>query len=143
MESQETSPPNGRSDRDDDGSRTMGQRLDHVSATAEQAWGRTRDAFADLRETLDIDGRVDRHPYGTVAAALGIGYVLGGGIFTPLTARIIGLGLRLGMRMAVLPYITDEVLGMAEELGRRSGGVEAGEGRRKSTKANANKGRQT
>ena len=46
-----------------------------------------------------------RNPYGTVAAALGIGYVLGGGLFTPLTARIVRLGLRIGMRLAVLPLL--------------------------------------
>jgi hypothetical protein len=141
MESHEQNPPNGRSDRaqgSGEDSRTIGERLDQVSATAEQAWGRTRDAFSDLKDTLDIDGRVSRHPYGTVAAALGIGYVLGGGIFTPLTARILGLGLRLGIRLAVLPYLTDEVLGIAEELG---GEGEPRGARKRATKANENKGR--
>ena len=74
-----------------------------VSHTAEQVWDRTRDSFSDLGDALDIKGRVDRHPYGTVAAAVGIGYVLGGGMFTPLTARIVRLGVRIGMRLAVLP----------------------------------------
>jgi hypothetical protein len=142
MESHEQNPPNGRSDRaaggSDDASRTMGERLDHVSATAERTWDRTRDAFTDLKDALDIDGRVSRHPYGTVAAALGIGYVLGGGIFTPLTSRILGLGLRLGIRLAVLPYLTDEVLGIAEEIG---GETETRGPRKRATKANENKGR--
>jgi hypothetical protein len=140
MESHEQNPPNGRSDRAPSGedARTIGERLDHVSATAEHAWDRTRGAFTDLKDALDIDGRVARHPYGTVAAALGIGYVLGGGIFTPLTSRILGLGLRLGIRLAVLPYLTDEVLGIAEELG---GEGEARGARKRGAKENENKGR--
>ena len=47
---------------------------------------------------------------GLVAAAIGVGYVLGGGLFTPLTARL----LRVGVRMAMLPFVKDELMGMAE-----------------------------
>ena len=39
-----------------------------------------------LRETFDIEGRLKRSPYGMVAGALGMGFVLGGGLFTRLTA---------------------------------------------------------
>src|SRR5256885_2587196 len=134
MESHEQNPPNGRSDRSTsatsasgDAARTIGERLDHVNATAEQAWSRTRDAVGDLRETLDIDGRVSRHPYGTVAAALGIGYVLGGGIFTPLTARLVGFGLRMGLRLAAIPFLQNELLGMVGSVGS---GASEGSGER-------------
>src|SRR4051794_19451084 len=104
MESQESNAPNGQQ-RDDGGNRSFGQRVDRVSDTAQQAWSRTRDAVTDIKGTLDLDGRVSRNPYGTIAAAVGIGYVLGGGIFSPLTARILGLGLRLGIRLAALPFL--------------------------------------
>jgi hypothetical protein len=107
MESGETSR-NGRSSGD--GGSTLGRRVDQVSHTAEQAWSKTREAITGL----DINGRVRRNPYGSVAAALGIGYVLGGGIFTPLTARIVGLGLRLGMRLALLPLLKQELSELAE-----------------------------
>ena len=46
MESQGTGAPNGQ--RDDNGSRSFGQRVDKVNETAQQAWERTRDAFSDL-----------------------------------------------------------------------------------------------
>ena len=97
MESRETTR-NGRSTAEN-GSATLGKRVDQVSHTAEQAWSKTRDAIS----SVDVKGRVRRNPYGSMAAAVGIGYVLGGGIFTPLTARIVGVGLRLGMRLALLP----------------------------------------
>jgi hypothetical protein len=41
------------------------------------------------------------HPYGMVAGALGIGFVLGGGISVPLATRLAGLGLRIGWIAAV------------------------------------------
>ena len=48
------------------------------------------------------------HPYGMVAGALGLGFVLGGGVSLRLTGRLAGLGLRLGW-MAVLPALKREL----------------------------------
>jgi len=61
------------------------------------------------RETLDIGGRVAGNPYGMVAGALGVGFVLGGGLFTRLTARLLGAGLRIGL-MAALPVLREELV---------------------------------
>jgi len=145
MESQETSrAPNGK--RDDHGAQSFGERIDRVSGSAQQAWTRTRDAFDDIKGTLDIDGRVRRNPYGTMAAAIGIGYVLGGGLFSRLTARILGLGLRVGIRLAALPVIKDELAGFAESFGAGDGGGGAAEGgvrRRKTKQSNQNKDKET
>jgi hypothetical protein len=143
MESQESGAPNGARGGGDDGARSFGQRIDRVSGTAQQAWTRTRDAFSDVKGTLDLDGRIDRHPYGTLAAAVGIGYVLGGGLFSPLTARILGFGLRMGLRLAALPFIKEEVLGALDGFGSDgAGGEESGAKGRKTKQANTNKGRQ-
>jgi hypothetical protein len=88
----------------------IGQRVDQIGTEAQQLWSNARGAVTDISETLDLKGRVERNPYGMVAAALGVGYVLGGGLFTPLTARVI----KLGVRLAMLPFVKDELLGMAE-----------------------------
>jgi len=109
-----------RGDAERGGDMTVGQRVDRINDNAQEAWTKTRDAVTDLKETLDVDGRVDRHPYGTLAAALGIGYVLGGGLFSPLTARIVGLGLRLGLRMAAVPFLQRELMGLASALGQEA-----------------------
>jgi ElaB/YqjD/DUF883 family membrane-anchored ribosome-binding protein len=114
MESQQQRP-NGKT-RADEAGRTLGQRVDQVSGSAQQAWSRTRDTVTDLRGAVDLEGRVNRNPYGTIAAAVGIGYVLGGGLFSPLTARIVKLGLRIGLRLAVLPLVKDELFGLAASL---------------------------
>jgi hypothetical protein len=99
----------------------FGQRVDQIGSEAQQLWTDARGAVTDLGQTLDIRGRVERNPYGMVAAALGVGYVLGGGLFTPMTARII----RLGVRLAALPFVKDELMGMAEQAFQ---GYQAGRG---------------
>ena len=115
METQARNPPNGRAPAGD-GTKKLGKRIEKVGHTAEQVWDRTRDSFSDIGDALDIKGRVNRHPYGTVAAAMGIGYVLGGGLFTPLTGRIVRLGLRIGLRLAVLPLLKQEIAELVEGL---------------------------
>lgn len=117
------------------GDMTVGQRVDRVNDSAQEAWTKTRDAVKDLKETLDVDGRVDRHPYGTLAAALGIGYVLGGGLFSPLTGRIVGLGLRLGLRLAAVPFLQRELMGVVTALGQEAEPEDGPHGRHASADA--------
>ncbi len=88
----------------------VGERVDQLGSSAQQFFTDARGAVHDLGAGLDLKGRVQRNPYGMVAAAIGVGYVLGGGLFTPLTARL----LRVGVRMAMLPFVKDELMGMAE-----------------------------
>ena len=88
----------------------FGQRVDQLNSSAHQFWDDARSAVADISSTLDLKNRVQRNPYGMMAAAFGVGYLLGGGLFTPLTARLV----RVGVRLAALPFVKDELLGMAE-----------------------------
>ncbi|NPC73680.1 hypothetical protein D7Y27_08265 [Corallococcus sp. AB004] len=99
---------NGTAEHGDDAG--FGQRVDQLGSDAQQFIDNARSAVADLGQTLDLKGRVERNPYGTLAIAVGVGYVLGGGLFTPLTGRI----LKLGVRLAALPFVKDELMGMAE-----------------------------
>jgi hypothetical protein len=147
MEASESGAPNGQrraegSGEETGGVLTVGQRVDRINDTAQEAWTRTRDTVNDLKEALDIDGRVSRHPFGTVAAALGIGYVLGGGIFSPLTGRLVGFGLRMGLRLAAIPFIQNELSALVESVGAGAAGEESGSKSRKAQHTKAtNKGR--
>ncbi len=114
METQEPNAPNGHA---------AGEGAGWVSDSAHKAWDRTRGAVSELKRAAAIDERVSRNPYGSVAAALGIGYVLGGGIFTPLTSRIVSLGVRIGIRLALLPMLKDEISVLADAL-TGEGGVQ-------------------
>ncbi len=55
------------------------------------------------------------HPGRSVAMAVGVGYVLGGGLFSRLTARILGTGIRIGLRTAVLPFVTEGLLVLGQK----------------------------
>lgn len=57
----------------------------------------------------ELKARFDQHPYGALAAALGMGYVLGGGFFTPLTERIAKFAVRAGIRAALVPILTAQL----------------------------------
>jgi hypothetical protein len=60
-----------------------------------------------VRDIVDIEGRVERNPYGMMAGAMGAGFILGGGLFTRLTEKIAGAALRIGV-MAALPRLEKE-----------------------------------
>jgi hypothetical protein len=62
-----------------------------------------------IRETFDIQGRLHRNPYGMMVGAVGIGFVLGGGLFTRLTERILGAGLRVALT-ASLPILERQIV---------------------------------
>ena len=50
-----------------------------------------------IGKAIDLRGRVQRNPFGMVAAAAGIGYLLGGGLFSPLTGKLVRIGIRLAL----------------------------------------------
>jgi hypothetical protein len=62
--------------------------------------------FAEVKS--DLTSLVVEHPVGALAAAIGVGYVVGGGLFTRLTSRLLRLGLRLGIQLAVVPMLEQE-----------------------------------
>jgi len=122
METRADNPPNGRAAPESATAKKLGKQMEKVGHTAEQVWDRTRESFSDFGDTIDLKGRVKRNPYGTVAAAIGIGYVLGGGLFTPLTSRIVRLGVRIGLRLAVLPLLKQEMAEIVDSLEEDVGG---------------------
>ena len=90
---------------------------DQVAATGElrehDTLVQARDAVKNLYQQLDIEGRVRRNPLGMVAAALGLGFVLGGGLTTSLARRLLGIGVNRGIRLVLLPMLTEHLWGLA------------------------------
>jgi hypothetical protein len=67
------------------------------------------------RELLNrVQEETQEHPLRTVGWAATAGFVLGGGLFTPLTGRTLRAGLHVALRLAVLPALTR---GLAEMAG--------------------------
>jgi hypothetical protein len=67
-------------------------------------------AINGVADAVGLTPKVEQAPYAMVAAALGIGYVVGGGLFTPTTARLF----QLGMKLAAVPAVRDRLLDVAE-----------------------------
>ena len=89
-----------------------GNPIHHATRMAEeaQAFGRSLGAAGDrLSNSLDLAGRVQRNPIGSVLVAVGIGYVLGGGLFSPVTKK----ALRVGLRLAIVPFIKGQISALA------------------------------
>jgi hypothetical protein len=68
-----------------------------------------RGDFPALARIAAVGTQLRRHPYGTLGATVGLGYVLGGGVFTSLTSRLVRLGLRAGTRLALVALVADHV----------------------------------
>ncbi len=107
MSTSPQNPPSGNGHHQPQG---FAGRVGHLNDSAHQLLDEARSTFQDLGQALDLRGRVQRHPYGMVAAALSVGYVLGGGLFSSLTFRLVGLGVRL----AAVPLVKNQLLGLAE-----------------------------
>jgi len=66
------------------------------------------------RDTLSE--QINEHPGRTVAIALGTGYLLAGGLFSRLTVRLMGLGMRIGLRVGGPRLVTQGVVALREGL---------------------------
>ena len=92
-----------------------GKTFEHASRMVDEAraFGSSLSSQAqNFSESLDLRGRVQRNPIGMVLAAAGIGYVLGGGLFSPMTSRL----LKIGVRLALVPVIKSQLGAMAGEV---------------------------
>ena len=63
----------------------------------------------NFSESIDLRGRVERAPIPMVCAALGVGYVLGGGLFSATTRRL----LQIGRAAVVVPFVKKQLTTMA------------------------------
>ena len=107
-----------------------GGAIHHASKAFEEA-----KAFSDavsssatsFSEAVDLRGRVQRNPIAMVCVAAGVGYVLGGGLFSPTTARL----LKVGLRLAIIPFVKSQLATMAGQAAGSGG--QAGDGSTGST----------
>ncbi|GAC1337883.1 MAG: hypothetical protein NVSMB23_04930 [Myxococcales bacterium] len=93
-----------------------GDTFQHAKVMVDEAraFGRSlSDSAQTFTQAVDLRGRVNRNPIGMIAAGLGVGYLLGGGLFTPLTGKLV----RYGMRFAILPLIRGPLMAMAGSAG--------------------------
>ena len=68
-----------------------------------------------------------KNPGRAAAVALGAGYVLGGGLFSVLTARLLGAAVRIGVRVALVPLVTESFAALGNGLLGPSSGNAGGD----------------
>lgn len=68
-----------------------------------------------LSNSLDLRGRVQRNPVAMVLAAAGVGYILGGGLFSPVTSKL----LKVGLRAAIIPLVKSQLGALAGMAGQQ------------------------
>ncbi len=99
--------------------------IDHAKRMAEEARA-FKEAVASqadsLTRAIDLRGRVHRNPIGMVLAAAGVGYVLGGGLFSPLTGRLVKIGIRLALIPLVKSQLSNIVGQSTEPIGEEAAG---------------------
>src|SRR5262245_49088626 len=74
---------------------TMGSSLGKIKSGASDlgaALGARREELADR-----LGAFVRERPFAAAGAAFGIGYLLGGGLFSRVSTRLLGVGLRVGV----------------------------------------------
>lgn len=80
-----------------------------VSEDVRELAGEIAGAAREISGRLDLARSVREHPFRSVLVAAGVGYVLGGGLFTPLTGSI----LRVGTRAMLIPLLKGQLEGIA------------------------------
>jgi hypothetical protein len=88
----------------------LGEAAQKTADAAKQAAGAAKAKGSELMEESGLAARVREHPYGMVGAAFGLGYVAGGGLFSPTTARVI----EFAVKLAALPPVREKLLEVAE-----------------------------
>lgn len=104
---------------------TDGGPIHHASKMVEEAKAlksSLSESASRFNETIDLRGRVQRNPIGMVIAAAGVGYLLGGGLFSPLTGRLV----KIGIRLALIPLVKSQLGAVASEVLGQAGGHSQG-----------------
>ena len=87
--------------------RQLGRKVEKVGSSIQHL--ATPESVAELREALAISRRMETNPYGMLAAAVGVGFILGGGLFSAVARRTLGAGLKLALQFAALPLLEQQL----------------------------------
>lgn len=103
--------PDGRAERVLRQSRELGDDMKDLA-------NEIAEAAREIKSKVDFSNAIREHPFRTVLIAAGAGYVLGGGLFTPLTGHL----MRFGTRAMLVPFARKQLMAMAAGARVASGG---------------------
>jgi len=107
-------------DKNGGGNKKRSRRAEEEAPSLSAAVSDARQSVTTLLE--DWRDMVDEHPMKALGLALAAGYVVGGGLLTTLTGRLLLGGARIGIRLAALPMVRDELMGLVGNMGERGRG---------------------
>jgi hypothetical protein len=84
-------------------------------------WEEIKGAVEHFSARIDWQGRMNRCPVATMATAMALGYVLGGGLFTRFTAKI----MKIGSRLVLVPMLRNKAKGWMHSWVEESGQTES------------------
>jgi ElaB/YqjD/DUF883 family membrane-anchored ribosome-binding protein len=118
---------NGEEPQSEGGAKERSAGKRRVPVTQREEAPRLASAVSDARRSIESmmgDWRemVEEHPWRALGMALGAGYVVGGGLLTPLTGRMLYGVLRIGVRLAALPLVRDELMSLLQTATERGRG---------------------
>ncbi len=79
-----------------------------LQSDARQLANDLAEAGREIRSKIDFSQAIQAHPFRAILIGAGIGYVLGGGLFSSLTRRM----LRIGSRALIVPIVRGQVESM-------------------------------
>ena len=85
----------------------MDPQIQKISDDVELLGKDVSDLVHQVREKRILQRYYQHNPYVVVAAAAGLGYVVGGGLFTPFTKRLV----RFGMKAMFVPIAASQLKG--------------------------------
>ena len=85
----------------------LGHKLKQVGQSVQSL--ASRESLTELTTMLDFPRRIRKHPYRMLAAAVGTGFVLGGGLYSMAARRVLGLAFQFGLRIAAVPILKQQL----------------------------------
>ncbi len=82
----------------------------HVMHTVTELAKDANSAINGMSDAIGLTAQVEKAPYAMIGAALGVGYIVAGGLFTPTTSRLI----RMGVKLVAIPQVRNRLLDVAE-----------------------------
>jgi hypothetical protein len=77
--------------------------------------------YTHIKEDNPVGKIYQDNPYVVLAAAAGLGYIIGGGLLTPFTRRL----LRVGLKAMVIPVAANQLKSLAANAGQSLNGDES------------------
>lgn len=95
------------------------ERTDQIQRGARDAFSAMDEMIVEIERSLRT--QMQQRPYATLSAAAGIGYVLGGGLASRLTATALGIGARLASAIFAQALST-RLAGVTDTTNKTNGG---------------------